>query len=104
MGLGKSGAGEGEGIVGVLHTRRCGFVLPGDPRCAGQACQGQITVPEDECMWERNDRRITTCGQSHECDVVKKSLLFIVLFFSAAISCFHGDALLQACPSTLPKQ
>lgn len=46
VGLGKSGGGEeAEGIVGALHSRRCGFVLPGDPRCAGQACQGQITVP-----------------------------------------------------------
>lgn len=80
VGLGKSGGGEGEGIVGALHTRRCGFVLPGDPRCAAQACQGQITVPEDGCMWERNDRRITTHGQSHECDAVKKSWLLIVFF------------------------
>lgn len=103
VGLGKSGGGEGEGIVGALHTRRCGFVLPGDPRCAAQACQGQITVPEDGCMWERNDRRITTRGQSHECDAVKKSWLLIV-FFAAAISCYHGDALFKVCPSNLPKQ
>lgn len=37
------GGGEGAGIVGPLYTRRRGFVLPGDPCCAGQACQGQIT-------------------------------------------------------------
>lgn len=54
------------GIVGVLRSHRCGFVLPGDPRCAEQACQGQITVQGDGCMWELNDRRITTRGQSHE--------------------------------------
>lgn len=101
VGLGKSGGGEGEGIVGALHTRRCGFVLPGDPRCAAQACQGQITVPEDGCMWERNDRRITTHGQSHECDA---KVLVAHCFFSAAISCFHGDALFKVCPSNLPKQ
>lgn len=42
------GKGVGEGIVGQLHTRWCGFVLPGDPCCAGQACRGQITMPKDE--------------------------------------------------------
>lgn len=77
MGLGKSGGGEAEGIVGALHSRRCGFVLPGDPRCAGQACQGQITVPEDGCMWERNDRRITTRGQSHEREKVLFAHCFV---------------------------
>lgn len=42
------GKGEGEGIVGLLHTH--GFVLPGDPCCAGQACRVQITTLEDEYM------------------------------------------------------
>lgn len=44
------GRGGGKGIVGLLHTRQNGFVLPGDPCCAGQACRGQITTPEDEYM------------------------------------------------------
>lgn len=46
----QSGRGEGEveGTVRPLHTRWCGFVLPGDPCCAGQACGGQITTLEDE--------------------------------------------------------
>lgn len=41
--------GKGRGAAGLLHSRRCGFVLPGDPCRAGQACKGQITA-EDEYM------------------------------------------------------
>lgn len=92
------GRGEGAGIVGPLHTRRRGFVLPGDPCCAGQACQGQITDAGGwmyvRTKWQQNNNTGAVVWAQ------RGEKVCFAHCFLGCISCFYGDALFKTCPST----